>query len=198
MAFSAFVPVSIPILYWGIPGFDVETMMQWKSISLGAVTITAQLPVLWLLSTLLGMKRSLIAVGIYLAIGQFYLPVFAGGLGADLIQQHTFGYVLAFLPATWVQTRLLKISKKLEMIWVSFLASWAVILVTGSGYEMISSRRFTLLILTEQLHSLGLGMLGLIVLLGWLSLGLLQLLGLLPDKTTTNQTPMPETIPSPL
>lgn len=74
---------------------------SWISIPFGNIPITLQTLVLFLIVGLFGIRRSILAVCAYLALGFFGVPVFAlfsGGIGK--LFTPTGGFLIGFLAAT--------------------------------------------------------------------------------------------------
>ncbi len=73
------------------------------SIPIGPVPIVLQNFFVILAGLLLGPKRGLVSVGLYLLIGAIGLPVFAGGTGGiGHFFGPTGGYLIGFLPAVFL------------------------------------------------------------------------------------------------
>lgn len=57
-----------------------------------------QIPVILFIAGLFGVKFGLISVLIYILVGLFGIPVFAGGGGLSYVKEFNFGYILAYIP----------------------------------------------------------------------------------------------------
>jgi len=66
------------------------------------VPITLQFLFTNIAGLLLGKRRGLIAVGLYIVLGLVGLPIFTQGGGFGYIFQPTFGYILGFALGTWL------------------------------------------------------------------------------------------------
>ena len=73
------------------------------SLYLGTIPITLGLFAICLSSALLGSKKGVIAVLIYLFIGAVGVPVFAGFLGGvQVLFRHTGGYLWGYIPCAFI------------------------------------------------------------------------------------------------
>ena len=73
------------------------------SLYLGAIPVTLGLFAVCLSSALLGSKKGVIAVLIYLLIGAIGVPVFAGFLGGiQVLFRHTGGYLWGYIPCAFI------------------------------------------------------------------------------------------------
>ncbi len=103
--------------------------------------ITLQLPVVILSAVLLKDKGSFVCSCLYLIMGLSGIPVFSYGGGISYILQPTFGYILGFLPCTFITGYLCK--KMYENKRRCFFAGLTGILtvhVTGFVYYILISR----------------------------------------------------------
>jgi biotin transport system substrate-specific component len=71
------------------------------------VPVTAQTLAVLLVGAMLGPRRGVLAVGVYLLCGLAGLPVFAAGGGPAYLLSPTAGYLLGFLPAAFLAGYLL-------------------------------------------------------------------------------------------
>lgn len=71
-------------------------------IPLPGVPLTLQSFFVFLAGLLLGKRRGAMACGVYLLVGLFGVPVFAQGGGIGYLLQPTFGYLLGFIPGTFL------------------------------------------------------------------------------------------------
>lgn len=78
------------------------TVGSYIKIPTPLVPITMQLAFCLLAGVLLGGKLGLVAVIIYVIMGLLGLPLFAYGGGIYYIFKPTFGYTIAFIPATFI------------------------------------------------------------------------------------------------
>lgn len=72
------------------------------------------MPVILFIAALLGKVFGIIAVLVYIAIGLFVYPVFALGGGPKYIMNANFGYILAYIPAVFFASSILKIISVLK------------------------------------------------------------------------------------
>jgi len=94
------------------------------AIPLGPVPIVLQNFFVMLTGLLLGARRGLAAIGLYLLAGALGLPVFAGGTGGlGRLAGPTGGYLVGYLPAVAVIGALSKAGK--ERAWTDALAMLA-------------------------------------------------------------------------
>ena len=66
------------------------------------VPITLQFLFTNIAGLLLGKRRGLISVGLYIVLGLVGLPIFTQGGGFGYVFQPTFGYILGFALGTWL------------------------------------------------------------------------------------------------
>lgn len=97
-----------------------------------------QIPVILLISALLGRKFGLLAVLGYIILGMFS-PVFALGGGVKYMFEYGFGYILAFLPALFLAGTLLKDKFDFKYICLAALCGVMVIHVLGIVYLLFIS-----------------------------------------------------------
>lgn len=71
-------------------------------IPIGPVPVTMQFLFTNLAGLLLGAKRGLISVGLYILIGLIGIPVFTGGGGPAYVLMPTFGYLLGMALGAWL------------------------------------------------------------------------------------------------
>ena len=79
------------------------------AIPIGPIPITLQTLAVLMIGYLLTPKNAVLTIILYLLLGLIGFPIFAnfsGGLQAILLP--SFGFALAFIPATYLQTRYLK------------------------------------------------------------------------------------------
>lgn len=67
-----------------------------------------QVPVIMFITVLLGRRFGIASVIIYIAVGLFWLPVFALGGGIQYLFQYGFGYILAYVPAVFFAGSIIK------------------------------------------------------------------------------------------
>ena len=97
--------------------------------------VTYQLAGVLLTGCLGGKNAAALAQIAYVVLGLFKLPVFAQGGGWDYFQQPSFGYILGFIPGSWVCGFLAFQSKRrLETLAFSAICGLVVIHVCGIVY----------------------------------------------------------------
>ena len=67
-----------------------------------------QVPVIAYIAALLGPIYGLLSVLIYIGLGLSFFPVFALGGGIKYVLQYSFGYIIAYLPAVVIMSKVLK------------------------------------------------------------------------------------------
>lgn len=67
-----------------------------------------QVPVIFFIAALIGKRFGTTAVMIYILLGLTFFPIFALGGGIGYIFQYNFGYILAYLPAIFIVSFMLK------------------------------------------------------------------------------------------
>lgn len=95
-----------------------------------------QIPVVLFVASLLGRKFGLISIIIYILMGLFMLPVFALGGGWRYIFEYGFGYILAYIPAAYAVTTVLKKGYTFKNILKSVCLGVLIIHFIGIIYMM--------------------------------------------------------------
>ncbi len=67
-----------------------------------------QLPAVFFVIALLDRRYGLAAIILYILTGLFVLPVFGMGGGIHYISEYGFGYILAYIPATFITATIIK------------------------------------------------------------------------------------------
>lgn len=67
-----------------------------------------QIPIIFFIASLIGKRFGITAVSIYIILGLSFFPIFALGGGINYIFQYNFGYILAYIPAVFIVSFLLK------------------------------------------------------------------------------------------
>ena len=129
---QAITGVMLIIICTMIPSF-----MIWPKgdLSLSIIPLHSnwQIPGLFLTPLVCGSKIGTISAISYLFIGLFYLPIFHGGGSVGYILTHEFGYLLGFIPATWICGYLVEKNSKHNLINYTFytIISLAIIHFIG-------------------------------------------------------------------
>lgn len=85
-----------------------------------------QIPMVFFTIALLGRKFGILAISLYIILGMFF-PVFALGGGVSYLFEYGFGYILAFIPATFFSGTLLKVKTDfLRIVLLSTLGVCAI------------------------------------------------------------------------
>lgn len=86
---------------------------------------------------LLGRKLGALAVGVYVLLGLFGLPIFAAGGGFTYVLRPSFGYLLGFIVTAYVAGLLVEKTalKGLKKYLVSAFAGFAVCYLIGLTYK---------------------------------------------------------------
>ena len=108
----------ISILFFSI----LTGMSAGLKIEIGAVPITMQTLVVLLSGAYLGSKKGAISQLAYLTAGITGVPWFARGGGFAYIMSPTFGYLVGFIPASYIVGVLIKKNKNILNIIKSFIA----------------------------------------------------------------------------
>jgi len=89
---------------------------------------------------MLGRKKGLIAVCLYIFIGLTGIPVFAAGGGIDYIFRPTFGYIIGFAIGTWLAGFISEHREKTTKTYIlAGLANMAVVYTIGLVYFYLMS-----------------------------------------------------------
>lgn len=106
-------------------------------ISVTAVPFTLQTMAVMLAACFLGVKKGLIAVGVYIIGGLIGLPLFTEGGGIVYITKHTFGYILAFIPAVIYIGSLKNKCKNFLWLFLLLFTGGIIMLFIGALYAYI-------------------------------------------------------------
>lgn len=112
-------------------------------IPLGTVPITLQFLFTALSGVMLGGRLGALSQLIYVVIGLFGVPVFAGGNGGfGAITKPSFGYLLGFILGAYVIGKIAESSKRVGFIrlFIASIAGIAVIYVVGVPYLYVIVR----------------------------------------------------------
>ncbi|MBR2452596.1 MAG: biotin transporter BioY [Clostridia bacterium] len=122
----------------------IITVCSWICLP-GTVPYTLQTFGVFLAATLFGAKKSTLAVLIYILLGAVGLPVFAAGRGGlGVLMGESGGYIMAFLPASYLCGRICENSpeNKKKQLWgmalglgicYAFGTLWAYVIYLRSG-----------------------------------------------------------------
>lgn len=100
---GTFMQFRLPFFSFVLPQLpDTRLWIESPWFYAGTYTGNLQLPIFFLCLALLNGGLSSLVLITYLAIGLGWLPIFFYGGGAAYLQQPTFGYLLALLPAAWL------------------------------------------------------------------------------------------------
>ena len=80
----------------------IGAFLRIQVIIISPVPFTLQFLFTNLAGLLLGRRRGLIAVGLYIILGLAGVPIFSTGGGFDYIIRPTFGYILGFALGAWL------------------------------------------------------------------------------------------------
>lgn len=78
------------------------------SIPLGIISLTMQLPIVFLILFLTKKKDSILIIGSYIFMGLIGIPVFSNGGGYIYLYKPSFGYILGFLVSAILLPKRLK------------------------------------------------------------------------------------------
>jgi biotin transport system substrate-specific component len=113
----------------------LTTVGAYISIPLGAVPFTLQTLFVMLSGLLLGSKRGALAMGVYVLMGVIGLPVFANGLsGIGIIFKPTFGYLIGFIPASFIIGLIREKASRLSRFYIAPLVGLLVVYSIGIPY----------------------------------------------------------------
>jgi biotin transport system substrate-specific component len=123
----------------GIVGAIVLATLTWVGaniyIPLVPVPVTLQTLFVLLAGSIVGSRYGVLSQFLYVGIGALGLPVFAGGLaGAGVIAGPTGGYLLSFLVAPVVVSRLIQRGNSLAWQFATFTIGTMIIFVLGVSH----------------------------------------------------------------
>ena len=112
------------------------------TIHIPLVPLSLQDMFVLLAAVLLGPKWGCLSVCIYLVMGLAGIPIFTQGGGIGYFLKPTFGYLLGYIPASYIVGKLVhKVEKpKFKHIFLSCLAGIAVIYFFGTVYLLLLNR----------------------------------------------------------
>ncbi len=101
-----------------------------------------QLPAVFFVIALLDRRYGLSAIILYILIGLFWLPVFGMGGGIHYISEYGFGYILAYIPATFITATIIKNNYGFLNILKAVILGVLAIHVIGVLYMLFISTLF--------------------------------------------------------
>ncbi|MBE6783096.1 MAG: biotin transporter BioY [Ruminococcaceae bacterium] len=104
--------------------------------------ITLQTLFTCLAGLVLGGKKGSVAVGVYIFIGLIGLPVFAEGGGLSYVLKPSFGYILGFLPATFITGKIAEKQIKFRRFIFASFVGMVIIYIIGLAYYFLISRYY--------------------------------------------------------
>lgn len=117
---------------------EIFTTMQ-SIFTIKAYFYVPQIPIILFTAALLGGACTMTSVFVYIVIGLAFLPIFGLGGGFDYIIQPTFGYILAFLPASLVAGALIDKDYTLKSILKAAFFAVLTIHILGFFYMLLVS-----------------------------------------------------------
>lgn len=103
------------------------------TIPLGFISLTMQLPVVFLIIFLAKRKIAVMVLATYIIMGLIGIPVFSTGGGLSYIYQPSFGFIIGFLLAAIVAP---KVSNKLSIV-LSITVVFLAVYLTGVIYMYV-------------------------------------------------------------
>ena len=102
-----------------------------KDLSFSIINLpsTWQIAAILLCSLLCGPRTGIISSFSYLLIGLFYLPIFHGGGSVGYILTPEFGYLIGFIPASWLCGTLAKKVQNHNLIITTYTTITALIII---------------------------------------------------------------------
>ena len=96
------------------------------TIPVGAVPVSLGIFAVLLCSSVLGMRRSLVAVLVYIALGAVGLPVFAGWQGGfGVLAGPTGGYIWSYIPVSRpALPEKAQTARVFRLVWSALLLVW--------------------------------------------------------------------------
>jgi biotin transport system substrate-specific component len=103
------------------------------------VPITLQTFFVYLAGDILGANLSALSQIIYVLVGALGLPVFAGGKGTiAILIGPTGGYLIGFIPAAFVISKLVNIKRNPNIVWIIFSNFIGTVIIYGFGIFQLS------------------------------------------------------------
>ena len=95
------------------------------SIPIGAIPLTLQTFAVFLISLILGVKKSFIVFLTYIILGLIGLPVFSSGGGIQYIFMPSFGFIIGFI----VAAPIVGIASKSDKFYLKYITSFIGLLI---------------------------------------------------------------------
>lgn len=123
----------------------VITACAWITIPVGIIPITLQTLAVALVGALLGWKRGIAAVFVYILMGLIGIPVFSGATGIVRLFGPTGGYIFGFLflaliPGLAKMIPVKNVWGRLAVFYASMIVGMAVCYAFGTGWYMILNK----------------------------------------------------------
>ena len=77
-------------------------------LKLHSYSYIPQVPVIFFIAALIGNRYGILSVLIYITLGLTMFPLFALGGGLSYVLQYNFGYIVAYIPAIYIVSFILK------------------------------------------------------------------------------------------
>ena len=94
---------------------------------------TWQVPAVLLSGVICGPRAAFIASTAYITVGHAYLPLFHEGGGLEYIQTPGFGYIVGFIPASWLTARLIQKTRFKTVISITFACIAGLLVIHTVG-----------------------------------------------------------------
>ncbi|WP_310423957.1 biotin transporter BioY [Chamaesiphon sp. VAR_48_metabat_135_sub] len=123
-----------------VPVYVISSPLQWMSAGITAYPLgfKCQIGAVLLVSCLGGRTAGVLTQVFYILLGLLWLKIFNDGGGIEYLQKPAFGYLLAFVPGSWVCGQLaFKRSPKLEYLGLSCLCGLLTIHLFGLIYLIL-------------------------------------------------------------
>ena len=114
---------------------------SWIYIPIGPIPITMQTAVLFIISYILGAKKAVVAIIVYIVLGLFGLPIFAGFSGGiSKIVSPSFGFILSYIPSAWIVGSFNRLKLR-ELVMVLTFTN-ILIYIIGISYMLLLSNLY--------------------------------------------------------
>ncbi len=123
------------------------------NIPIQPIPIAMQTFAVMLIAMLLGARRAVPVLAVYLLIGLIGLPVFTAGGGPDYVLKPSFGYLIGFIAAAFVTGTVFDKLNGLASLTRSVLGTWAAALLSSvAGLLVIYAFGVTYLSLLSRFY----------------------------------------------